>query len=78
MSLPDTDAPPSDDEEDHSKQILTAIYRPDSKAAWREELRAANEMAEKVRRYQGFYRCMLTQNACLGQGRQITSSARAE
>ena len=30
-------------------QILTAIYRPESKAAWREELRAANEKAEKVR-----------------------------
>jgi striatin 1/3/4 len=34
--------------EDPGKQILTAIYRPDSKAAWREELRAANEQAEKV------------------------------
>ena len=39
MNLPDeTDA-----------QILTAIYRPESKAAWREELRTANEKAEKVR-----------------------------
>lgn len=33
--------------EDH--QVLTAIYKPESKAAWREELRAANEVAEKVR-----------------------------
>lgn len=30
-------------------QLLTAIYRPESKAAWREELRAANEKAERVR-----------------------------
>lgn len=29
-------------------QLLTAIYRPESKAAWREELRAANESAAKV------------------------------
>ncbi|RSH81536.1 hypothetical protein EHS25_006158 [Saitozyma podzolica] len=35
--------------EDPGKQILTAIYRPDSKAAWREELRAANEQAEKAK-----------------------------
>ncbi|KAK4684960.1 striatin 1/3/4, partial [Tremellales sp. Uapishka_1] len=34
--------------ESPEKQALTAIYRPDSKAAWREELRAANEMAEKA------------------------------
>lgn len=28
---------------------MTAIYRPESKAAWREELRAANAQAEKAR-----------------------------
>lgn len=46
MGLPDEDQPSNP--EDPEKQILTAIYRPDSKAAWREELRAANEQAEKV------------------------------
>ncbi|WWC93966.1 hypothetical protein V866_000804 [Kwoniella sp. B9012] len=35
--------------EQGDNQILTAIYRPDSKAAWREELRNANEMAEKAK-----------------------------
>ncbi|CAK9786454.1 WD40 repeat-like protein [Cutaneotrichosporon oleaginosum] len=30
------------------RQQLTAIYKPESKAAWREELRAANEAASKV------------------------------
>jgi striatin 1/3/4 len=40
-------------DESNEKQILTAIYRPDSKAAWREELRAANEQAEKVSIPQG-------------------------
>ncbi|KAK8864188.1 hypothetical protein IAR55_001434 [Kwoniella newhampshirensis] len=39
--------------DDPSKQILTAIYRPDSKTAWREELRAANEMAEKAKDNRG-------------------------
>jgi striatin 1/3/4 len=43
--LPSEDRPVEDEE----KQMLTAIYRPDSKAAWREELRAANEKAERVR-----------------------------
>jgi striatin 1/3/4 len=38
----------SSDAESES-QLLTAIYRPESKAAWREELRAANEKAERVR-----------------------------
>jgi len=37
------------DDESGGSQLLTAIYRPESKAAWREELRAANEKAEKVR-----------------------------
>ena len=37
------------DGQNPENQILTAIYRPESKAAWREELRAANEKAEKVR-----------------------------
>nr|XP_019007091.1 uncharacterized protein I203_00687 [Kwoniella mangroviensis CBS 8507]OCF70552.1 hypothetical protein I203_00687 [Kwoniella mangroviensis CBS 8507] len=36
-------------QEQGNNQILTAIYRPDSKAAWREELRNANEMAEKAK-----------------------------
>ncbi|ORY21902.1 WD40-repeat-containing domain protein [Naematelia encephala] len=44
VGLPDTEST-----EDAEKQILTAIYRPDSKAAWREELRAANEKAERAR-----------------------------
>ncbi|WVQ82443.1 hypothetical protein IAT38_004571 [Cryptococcus sp. DSM 104549] len=35
--------------EDQGKQLLTAVYRPDSKTAWREELRAANEKAGKAR-----------------------------
>jgi len=38
---------PSEDDGEE-KEMLTAIYRPDSSAAWREELRAANEKAEKV------------------------------
>ena len=45
VALPDAD-PPVEQNEDH--QMLTAIYRPDSKTAWREELQAANEKAEKV------------------------------
>ncbi|WWC61639.1 uncharacterized protein I303_104223 [Kwoniella dejecticola CBS 10117] len=45
-----TDLPPeAEHTDDHGKQILTAIYRPDSKTAWREELRNANEMAEKAK-----------------------------
>jgi striatin 1/3/4 len=58
MSLPDElDDSPSEveveeevvpAEEEEEKQMLTAIYRPDSSAAWREELRAANEKAEQV------------------------------
>ncbi|WWC70438.1 uncharacterized protein I206_104389 [Kwoniella pini CBS 10737] len=45
-----TDLPPDNAQnDDEGKQILTAIYRPDSKAAWREELRNANEMAEKAK-----------------------------
>ena len=43
----ETEAP--QDGEAGKSQLLTAIYRPESKAAWREELRAANEKAEKVR-----------------------------
>ncbi|EIW70885.1 hypothetical protein TREMEDRAFT_29277 [Tremella mesenterica DSM 1558] len=42
MSLPDPD------QTEEGTHLLTAIYRPDSKAAWREELRAANEQAEKA------------------------------
>lgn len=45
--------PPADEQnqgEEESSQLLTAIYRPGSKAAWREELRAANEEAKRVSR----------------------------
>ncbi|WWC89550.1 uncharacterized protein L201_004474 [Kwoniella dendrophila CBS 6074] len=45
----DQEQEPSNGEDDQGKQILTAIYRPDSKAAWREELKNANEMAEKAK-----------------------------
>ncbi|OWT41713.1 nuclear mRNA splicing protein [Cryptococcus neoformans Bt1] len=37
------------DSDEPGKQLLTAIYRPDSKTAWREELKAANEEAEKAK-----------------------------
>jgi striatin 1/3/4 len=63
-SLPDTETnghPPTDSDgknvksEDQSDehagtgaQMLTAIYRPESAAAWRAELKAANEKATKV------------------------------
>lgn len=33
---------------EQSKQLLTAIYRPESKSAWRQELQTANERAEQV------------------------------
>jgi striatin 1/3/4 len=33
---------------EQSKQLLTAIYRPESKNAWRQELQTANERAERV------------------------------
>ena len=58
MELPDADSADSGgsgvngevpDREVDGHQMLTAIYRPDSKNAWREELQAANEEAEKVR-----------------------------
>lgn len=45
VGLPDD----SGSENETEQPILTAIYRPDSKAAWREELRAANAKAEKAR-----------------------------
>jgi len=48
MSLPDEQPQEAENAEPAEQQILTAIYRPDSKAAWREELRAANEKAENV------------------------------
>jgi striatin 1/3/4 len=35
---------------EQSKQLLTAIYRPESKNAWRQELQTANERAERVSR----------------------------
>lgn len=47
--LPDNDTTQSDTaHQEHTDQLLTAIYRPESKAAWREELRAANEKALRV------------------------------
>jgi hypothetical protein len=33
---------------EQSKQLLTAIYRPESKTEWREKLRSANETAERA------------------------------
>ena len=33
---------------EQSKQLLTAIYRPESKSAWRQELQTANDRAERV------------------------------
>jgi striatin 1/3/4 len=36
------------DKDDGPRQVITAIYRPESKAAWREELRAANEAVSNV------------------------------
>lgn len=43
---------PEEEEEmgypEQSKQLLTAIYRPESKNAWRQELQTANERAERV------------------------------
>ncbi|KAL1405381.1 1,2-dihydroxy-3-keto-5-methylthiopentene dioxygenase [Vanrija albida] len=52
LPLPDGAEPPSVDRAagltQEPKQTLTAIYKPASKAAWREELRAANEAASKV------------------------------
>jgi len=45
---------PDEEEEmgypEQSKQLLTAIYRPESKNAWRQELQTANEHAERVSR----------------------------
>jgi striatin 1/3/4 len=38
----------TDDNEDQS-ELLTAIYRPESKAAWRDQLRHATEQAERAR-----------------------------
>ncbi|WVW83673.1 hypothetical protein I302_105694 [Kwoniella bestiolae CBS 10118] len=59
VNLPEGEQPPqksqidtqvqAGEEQGGNNQILTAIYRPDSKAAWREELRNANEMAEKAK-----------------------------
>ena len=36
-------------EQEDQAQLLTAIYRPESKAAWRDQLRHATEQAEKAR-----------------------------
>lgn len=46
--LPSGESPPSISKIEPPRQQLTAIYKPESKAAWREELRAANEAASKV------------------------------
>lgn len=35
-------------QQEQPRQVLTAIYKPESKAAWRDQLRAANEAASKV------------------------------
>jgi len=45
-SLPDEEGEMGYPEQ--SKQLLTAIYRPESKSAWRQELQTANERAEQV------------------------------
>lgn len=45
---PSAESPPTLSKIEPPKQQLTAIYKPESKAAWREELRAANEAASKV------------------------------
>ncbi|ORX36899.1 WD40-repeat-containing domain protein [Kockovaella imperatae] len=50
VALPDANGPSASSElngEEH--QLLTAIYRPESKTAWREELQAANDKAEQAR-----------------------------
>jgi striatin 1/3/4 len=46
--LPSGGSPPGLSVIEPPRQQLTAIYKPESKAAWREELRAANEAASKV------------------------------
>lgn len=46
--LPSGGSPPRLSTIEPPRQQLTAIYKPESKAAWREELRAANEAASKV------------------------------
>ncbi|GMK57236.1 hypothetical protein CspeluHIS016_0400700 [Cutaneotrichosporon spelunceum] len=53
VALPDSEqesggSPPRLSTIEPPRQQLTAIYKPESKAAWREELRAANEAASKV------------------------------
>lgn len=58
VGLPDISTAKSEDEsrssgtekdsDEPGKQHLTAIYRPESKTAWREELKAANEEVKKV------------------------------
>ncbi|KIR67115.1 nuclear mRNA splicing protein [Cryptococcus bacillisporus CA1873] len=59
VGLPDISTAKSEDEsrssgaekdsDEPGKQHLTAIYRPESKTAWREELKAANEEVEKAK-----------------------------
>lgn len=46
-SAPAADPRPNADAQD---QLLTAIYKPESKEAWKEALRAANEKAEQAKR----------------------------
>jgi striatin 1/3/4 len=48
-ALPESDEAPVDmTYPEQSKQLLTAIYRPESKSAWRQELKSANDKAEQV------------------------------
>ncbi len=46
---PPSHAAESGRREAHGQELLTAIYKPASKAAWKEALRSANEKAEQVR-----------------------------
>ena len=48
LPLPDAEEEGEMGYPEQSKQLLTAIYRPESKSAWRQELQTANERAEQV------------------------------
>lgn len=53
VDLPESDdasgkQEPGQSQAQQPRQVLTAIYKPESKAAWRDQLRAANEAASKV------------------------------
>jgi striatin 1/3/4 len=47
-ALPDAESEEEQVYPEQSKQLLTAIYRPESKSAWRQELKSANDRAERV------------------------------